>query len=163
MNTLWFSCRYTMIAIFFIANYVFPTWTYGQNTSNAASQAACIGASDVGALQLYGLWRAEWPATPGQPALTATLLFERHPELKDSVFGTIRRETMGHPQIAQLAGDVDDGDFTLEESVDGRSISAVWAGRVVEDSCGKEITGTWTRSADPTPRNFVLRKVPGWQ
>jgi hypothetical protein len=163
MNSLRLSCRQTLFAIIFIANYVTPAWAYGQNASNTASQATCIDASDVGALQLYGLWRAEWPAAAGQPALTATLLFERHPELKDSVFGTIRRETMGHPQMAQLAGDVDDGDFTLEESVDGRSISAVWTGRVVEESCGKEITGTWTRSADPTPRSFVLRKVPGWQ
>lgn len=163
MNLLRPSRRQALFAIIFIANYVESTLAYGQNASNTASQAACIGASDVGALQLYGLWRVEWPAAAGQPALTATLLFERHPELKDSVFGTIRRETMGHPQMAQVAGDVDDGDFTLEESVDGRSISAVWTGRVVEESCGKEITGTWTRSADPTPRSFVLRKVPGWQ
>lgn len=163
MSAAGLRIRPLLFATFFIANNIYPTWAKGQNLSKDASGSACVAAGDVGALHLYGLWRAEWPAAAGQPALAATLLFEKHPEFTDSVVGTLCREGAGHPQIAQLAGDVDDGEFTLEESVDGRSISAVWAGRVVEDSCGKEITGTWTRSADPTPRSFVLRKVPGWQ
>lgn len=163
MSTATRSRQSLIFATLFVAISLYSTWTYGQNASKNDVQTACVAATDVGALHLYGLWRAEWSATPGQPALVATLLFEKHPELSDSVVGTIRREAVGHPQIAQVAGDVDDGDFTLEESVDGRSISAVWTGRVVDDSCGKEIRGTWTRSADPSPRSFVLRKVPGWQ
>jgi len=62
-----------------------------------------------------------------------------------------------------VAGDVDQGEFTLEESADGRSISALWTGAVVADACGKEISGVWTAAADKKERSFVLRKLPGWQ
>ncbi|MEN9885947.1 MAG: hypothetical protein RL758_525, partial [Pseudomonadota bacterium] len=64
---------------------------------------------------------------------------------------------------ALVAGDVDAGDFTLEESTDGRSISATWTGRVMTDSCGKEIRGRWANATGTTERGFVLRKLPGWQ
>ena len=59
-----------------------------------------------------------------------------------------------------LAGDVHKGEFTLEESADGKRISAVWTGDVVEGSCGKEIRGTWQEEKDPPrPYPFVLRKM----
>jgi hypothetical protein len=109
----------------------------------------------VNQLHLYGLWRAEWANTPDG----AELRLERHPELAESVRGTLRRGD----QVAQVAGDVDDGDFTLEESDNGRSISATWTGRVVEGSCGKEIKGTWNNAKNTQERNFVLRKQPGWR
>ena len=65
---------------------------------------------------------------------------------------------------AQVSGDVDDGDLTLEESINGTNISATWTGRVVDGSCGKEIRGTWTQSTSPThPSPFVLRKQASWQ
>jgi hypothetical protein len=113
-------------------------------------------------LHLYGLWQAEMG---GQHA--ATLLFEKHSELTDSVAGTINRDGIR----TRCAGDVDDGTFTLEESDNGQTISATWTGSVIENSCGKEIRGTWTPSSNPaTPhappsasRDFVLRKLPGWQ
>ena len=59
-----------------------------------------------------------------------------------------------------MAGDVDEGEFTLEESQDGVRISATWLGDVVEGSCGREIRGTWKAEGTATGRPFVLKKQP---
>lgn len=170
-----------LVTIILIANYQPLAWTTGQNDVKSAALAACPAAADVSPLHLYGLWRAEWPADAGRPALRATLLFEKHTEFADSLSGGIRREgtelaspTLQQPQLVQVAGDVEDGEFNLEESANGRDITAVWTGRVVEASCGKEITGTWTAinpststntasTPEPRERPFVLRKQVGWQ
>ena len=105
-------------------------------------------------LHLQGHWRAELQAT------AATLQLRPHPELAHSVRGTVQR---GGTK-AQVSGDVDDGDLTLEESINGTNISATWTGRVVEGSCGKEIRGTWNNAHTPnTLQPFVLRKQAGWQ
>lgn len=108
------------------------------------------------ALHLYGAWRAQWL---GSDAPAAALQLQRHPELSDSVRGRVERDGI----TAMLAGDVDDGDLTLEESRDGRRISATWIGRVVPESCGKEIRGTWTDADTDAKRAFVLRRQSGWQ
>jgi hypothetical protein len=147
--------------------------------------AACLEPADMTALHLYGMWRAQLDAakaaaptaSASAPALaasaassasapspastasvSATLRFERHPELAESVRGRVERDGAS----IQLAGDVDEGDFTLEESQDGQRISATWTGRVVNGSCGKEIRGTWTNAADSSTRTFVLRRQSGW-
>jgi len=62
-----------------------------------------------------------------------------------------------------VAGDVENGEFALDESADGIKIAATWVGNVVENSCGKEIRGTWTAAIGKPEYRFVLRKVPGWQ
>jgi hypothetical protein len=111
---------------------------------------ACPKADEVVQRHLLGLWRAEFEGM----AAGATLLLEKHPELSESVRGAINR----NGEKAQLAGDVEDGEFTLEESVNGVNISATWLGDVVEGSCGKEIKGTWQSAQDSIPRAFVLRK-----
>jgi len=107
-------------------------------------------------LQLYGLWRAEFDnaAVPG-----ATLLLEKHPEFPESVRGGINRDGVK----GLVAGDVENGEFALDESADGIKIAATWVGNVVENSCGKEIRGTWTAAIGKPEYRFVLRKVPGWQ
>lgn len=112
----------------------------------------CPGPTEVGAQQLYGLWRAEFEGLPRG----ATLLFERHPEFSESVRGGISRDGLRH----WLAGDVDEGEFTLEESPDGKHIAAVWQGTVAAQSCGKEIRGSWNSTSDPRAYPFVLRKLP---
>jgi hypothetical protein len=111
---------------------------------------ACPKAHEMAQPHLLGLWRAEFEGL----AQGATLLLEKHPELADSVRGGINR----NGERAEVAGDVDEGEFTLEESVNGVSISATWQGDVVEGSCGREIRGTWQAAADKQPRTFVLRK-----
>jgi hypothetical protein len=131
------------------------TGARSQNGINNPVPPGCPPAHETSPAQLYGLWRAEFLGLPQG----ATLLFEKHPELTDSVSGAINRDG----DKALLAGDVDAGAFTLEESQDGQHISAVWLGTVVADSCGQEIKGIWNNTAPPTSYPFVLRKLPGWQ
>jgi hypothetical protein len=140
-------------------------WLFGACFSSQAqttvpsaptATAACPAPAEMSHLHLYGLWRAEFndPAVPG-----ATLLFEKHPDYPESVRGGINRGGVK----GLVAGDVEDGEFTLDESIDGIKIAATWAGTVMENSCGKEIRGTWTAAAGKPEYSFVLRKVPGWQ
>lgn len=124
-------------------------------TAAADAAPACPAPHEMRALNLYGAWRAQWPGSDAPPA---TLQLQRHPELSDSVRGRVERDGI----TALLSGDVDDGDLTLEESRDGKRISATWIGRVVAQSCGKEIRGRWTDADSDAKRDFVLRRQPGW-
>lgn len=127
----------------------------GTPSGPAGVPAACPKAAEMSHFHLYGLWRAEFDGqAPG-----ATLLFEKHPQFAESVRGGVNRGGV----MGQVAGDVNNGDFSLDESDDGIKIAASWAGTVVENSCGKEIRGTWTAAAGKPEYSFVLRKVPGWQ
>ena len=111
---------------------------------------ACPQAAEVNRLDLLGLWRAEFEGL----AQGATLLLEQHPEYTESVRGAINRDG----QRSQLAGDVEDGEFSLEESANGVNISAAWLGDVVEGSCGREIRGSWQAEGAQQAWPFVLRK-----
>ncbi|SFE15555.1 hypothetical protein [Paracidovorax konjaci] len=121
-------------------------------SARTASTAGCPGAEDTTHRQLIGTWTAEV-----QGGAAARIALRPHPELAQSVRGTVERGGT----TAQAAGDVDDGDLTLEESENGKNISATWIGRVVDGSCGKEIRGTWTHAQDNRPLPFVLRKQAG--
>jgi opacity protein-like surface antigen len=120
-----------------------------QTTSQAVA-VACPKAHEVVQQHLLGLWRADFEGL----AQGATLLLEQHPELAESVRGGINR----NGERAEVSGDVDDGEFTLEESENGVNISATWLGDMVEGSCGREIRGTWQAEGDRRARGFVLRK-----
>ena len=121
----------------------------------------------MGHHHLQGLWQAQLQpsqdgATASTPPATATLRLGPHPELAQSVRGTVQRDGI----TAQVSGDVDEGDLTLEESNNGTNISATWTGRVVDGSCGKEIRGTWNNvTPNPTLQTaeFVMRKKASWQ
>ena len=66
--------------------------------------------------------------------------------------------------IAQLAGDIDpDGLLALDESQDGKSISASWSGTLQPGSCGKQFKGTWRRASDDSSHAFVLHKASAWK
>jgi hypothetical protein len=120
--------------------------------ANAGAQGTpeCPKPADVAQRHLLGMWHAQFEGlTQG-----ATLLLEPHPELAESVRGAINR----NGERAQVAGDVEEGEFTLEESINGVNISAAWTGDFVEGSCGREIRGTWKAEGDSRPRAFVLRK-----
>ncbi|MDT0140752.1 hypothetical protein [Acidovorax sp. PRC11] len=116
------------------------------------STPGCPDAEDTTHRQLIGTWSAEL-----EGGGTARVVLRPHPELAQSVRGTVERDGA----TAQAAGDVDDGDLTLEESLNGKNISATWIGRVVDGSCGKEIRGTWTNAQDNRPLPFVLRRQAG--
>jgi hypothetical protein len=116
----------------------------------ASAQDACPHASEVRASDLFGLWRAELEGA----GHAGTLLLEKHPLYAESFRGTVNRD--GERRL--LAGDVEDGEFTLEESADGQRIAATWLGELVEGSCGREIRGSWSMEGDTARRSFVLRK-----
>lgn len=115
-----------------------------------AQEVPCPHASEVTQAALVGLWRAEFEGS----GHAGTLLLEKHPLYAQSVSGTINR----NGDQRKLAGDVEDGELTLEESADGVRIAAVWLGEVVEGSCGREIRGSWKAEGDTAVRAFVLRK-----
>jgi len=118
--------------------------------SSPAPTPACPRAADVAAADLYGLWRAEFQGLWDG----ATLLIERHPRYAQSFSGAINRNGVRGP----IAGDIEQGELTLEESADGVRIAATWLGDVVEGSCGREIRGTWRPEGGAAERGFVLRK-----
>jgi hypothetical protein len=99
--------------------------------------------------QLAGTWQS---AVDGLPA--ATLQLAPHPEYAGTVRGHLERDGAR----IEVAGDLDDGELTLEESANGRNISATWLGEVVDGTCGREIRGTWKAEGTPIGRPFVLRK-----
>ncbi|MBV8618130.1 MAG: hypothetical protein JOY84_04635 [Curvibacter sp.] len=121
------------------------------DTASAPAAAHCPAPDEVEARHLYGQWRAEF--TPTGPSIS--LLLERHPDLAGSVRGVMLRDG----ERAWVSGDVDGGDFTLEESVNGRNISATWLGEVVPGSCGREIRGQWSTDDQTVHRQFILHKV----
>lgn len=116
----------------------------------AWAQGACPHASEVRQADLLGLWRAEFPGV----GPVGTVLLEKHEHYADSFSGSIDRGGERRP----LAADVEDGEFTMEESADGVRIAATWLGEVVEGTCGKEIRGTWKAEGEQDERAFVLRK-----
>lgn len=149
-----------LFTIVLIASCALTTVARAQNNLNNPPTANCPAATEISPLHLYGLWHAEFEGL----SQGATLLFEKHPELAGSFSGTVNRDGVK----ALLAGDVDQGELTLEESLDGQHISATWLGTVVENSCGKEIKGLWNNTSNKAPGGavshpFVLHKLPGWQ
>jgi len=131
-------------------------------TTGAMAQGApssCVAPADMLPVHLYGTWLAR---VDGEAA-AVTIRLEKHPELAGSVAGVLERAGLR----SQVSGDVDNGDFTLEESSDGQRIGATWIGQVVDASCGKEIKGTWTTATETSNNapghSFVLRKQGGWQ
>lgn len=119
--------------------------------SALADAAGCPQPADVAPADLLGLWRAEFD---GQPQ-GATLLLERHPVYAQSLRGGINR----NGERGLVAGDIEEGEVTLEESADGRRIDGTWLGEVVPGSCGREIRGSWQPRGDGPPRRFTMRKL----
>lgn len=112
----------------------------------------CPRPAEVKAPHLLGLWRARIDGVPQG----ATLLFEKHPLYIDSVSGAINRN--GDKGV--VSGELEGGEFNMEESADGQRIFATWAGAIVDGSCGREIRGTWQRDGETQGHAFVLTKLP---
>ncbi len=141
----------TLIASFLIAN--MPILARAEATKPSKPGAPCLAPHEVEASQLYGTWQVRWD----DGSAPAQLRFEPHPEWAGSVRGRVQRGGSS----ALLAGDVDEGELALDESLDGRKISATWSGQVVAPSCGKEIRGTWTDHSSGKRLGFVLSKSAG--
>ena len=99
------------------------------------------------------------------PASNGALLFERHPEYPGSVRGHLKRSTDGNDTQALVSGDVVDGEFNLDESADGVTMDAVWAGAPLD--CGLTLRGIRRpaegRLAGQPSLYFRLQKTPGWR
>lgn len=145
------------VAIILIAVYAISTGATAQkNLRNAALDGCPASAAGWPAAALYGAWQARFDGLPGP----AAVLLGQHPEYRGGVRGTIERDGV----TAQLAGDVDDdGLLTLDESQDGRAISALWSGQLQPDSCGKEFKGIWRNAKDDSTHPFTLTRSGGWQ
>lgn len=170
-------------ALLFIAVNALCMRAYGQNDApnqpgptRPAAAASCPPVQQLKAAQIHGTWRARFtPAPAGLPA-DATLQLQRHAEFSESVAGFVNRELGpaagkpaqgGHAARAQLAGDLEDGHLTLDESSNGISITGAWNGTMVEGTCGRKITGTWKDMSNSAPPDtpdvpFTLERLSGW-
>lgn len=146
--------RSLIFAIFLIATNVHLAWTQVRNDpENDAT--ACPSAAELRHSDLFGLWRVHWDGIDPQDSL----LLEQDASHAQGLAGAIRRDGVQ----TRLAGDLDEGVFTLEESPDGQRISATWEGAPVPGACGQDIHGRWTDAATGHTRTFVLRRIkPGW-
>ncbi len=144
--------RYRVLGVLFAA----ALWAGG-----ASAQRPCPAtAGELPVQALYGSWEARFDGVPG----IAQVQLDRHPEYA-GVRGTITRDAGAATQsVAQLAGDIDDeGLLGIDESLDGRAISAVWSGALQAGSCGREFRGTWRNADDDSTHSFVLSKTGSWQ
>lgn len=130
--------------------------------------AACAPLVDVPPQRLYGLWQlALWPeeGSEDRPVSRGAMLFEPHPEYAGGVRGHLKRSGPGNDLSALVSGDVEDGEFALDESADGRRIDAAWIGALPPAACGREIRGQRHPANQPTGENpapvlnFVLRRA----
>lgn len=107
---------------------------------------------------LHGLWRLVlWPESgqETQPVSTGAMLLGPHPEYADSVRGRLRRSGQGADLEAEVVGDVNEGEFNLDESADGQTMDAVWTGTPI--ICGAEIRGVRRPAEGRRPSTGVLQ------
>ena len=117
--------------------------------STAPSAPGCA-AEDISPEQLVGTWRV----TLAGQSMPWTLLLRPHPEHEGSLRGTL----MQYPQHFAVVADIEDGEFTMEESHDGQRIAATWLGQVQAGSCGQIITGNRQDGAvGQAPQRFEMR------
>jgi hypothetical protein len=125
--------------------------------ASAPEGKPCPAPRDVQARDLYGNWTLEIsPVSAASKPQIGRIELEKNPEYADSVSGWL---WLADRKIF-VAGDIDDGVLSLEESDDGQRISAVWDGQIAQGSCAKAITGT--RRVGEVETRFVLRRTGGW-
>ena len=137
-------------------------------TPPKAQPDPCPTAEAITPAHLFGLWQLVL-GSPEHPGGQGELTFRRHPEFPGSVRGTMVRSALDKSLRVQVAGDVTDQGFQLEESADGVTIDAVWSGEVLRESCGRAISG-WrsvvegNSTGEPlSEQPFVLTKASGWR
>jgi len=93
----------------------------------------CPESTEVQPQQLHGAWTVQLESTGPH----WTLQLGPHPEHRGSLRGELTQGALRYPVVA----DLDKGEFTLEESHDGKRIAATWLGEVVPGSCGRALRG----------------------
>ncbi len=134
-----------------------PTHSEANDAVSTVNPAECPDVKTLRAAQLYGSWQLELTATQQRGQLT----LRQHPEFSESLRGEFRYGS----QRSIASGDIEGGEFNLDESVDGKTLYAFWSGQLVPARCGAEIRGTWqTLPKDNQPARespFILRRE-GW-
>ncbi|WP_187265649.1 hypothetical protein [Ottowia flava] len=124
------------------------------SVANDVNQSDCADVRTLRAGQLYGTWELELTALNQRGQLT----LRQHPEFSESLRGEFRYGD----QRSIASGDVEAGEFNLDESLDGKSLHAFWSGKLTPSACGAEIRGTWQTLAQPgkpaQESPFVLRR-----
>jgi hypothetical protein len=162
----------TFIALFFIAYSAYGicaiTTIDAQSSQNAtrieSGPNRCPDAIDVDAADMTGRWHAIFGGagngsnagkTANDPSNDALIELGPHPDYQGSLRGSVTRGNSTSP----VAGDIEDGELLLEESANGKNITATWTGRVLESSCGQTIEGTWNDALTSTTRPFTLKWI----
>lgn len=161
--------RLTIICIAVCALCACASAKFDQETAVAGDRTAaaapneCPDVTRLHAAQLHGSWTVELV----QAGQRGTLTLRQHPVFNASLRGEFRYG--GHRSIA--SGDVEGGEFNLDESRDGKTLFAFWSGQLVPSACGAEIRGKWqpvtAPGRPPQPESdFILRRAdraePRW-
>ena len=120
--------------------------------SGPPARSACPMPAEVTADMLVGTWTA---LVQGQQA-PWTLVLAPHPEH----LGSLRGELRLGPQHFPVVADLDEGEFTMEESHDGQRIAATWLGQITRPTCTLHIRGERILR-DPPRQAFELKRAPG--
>jgi hypothetical protein len=119
----------------------------------------CPSGSALRAEMLHGVWQVQLDgpsvASSGQAPAPWRLRLGPHPEHTGSLQGELGQGLQRFPVVA----DLDDGEFTLEESRDGLRIAATWLGTPTEGHCGRLIQGH-RFEADQPGQPFRLQAQP---
>lgn len=147
-----------LLTIFCIAACTTSFWASGQNApKDAMPSRSCPAPSELKIASLYGTWVLEISSADGAQILQrGRVELEKNAEYAASVSGWMYVQD----RKIFVAGDLSQGEVSLEESDDGIRISAVWEGAVAQGSCGNAITGT--RRVGEAMTTFVLRRSNGW-
>jgi len=131
-----------------------PTAAPAPDPRSLSTPGCPADARDLPPGALYGRWEARIEGQDG-PAIVQ---LHKHPDY-NGVQGSVARS--GQP-AARLAGDIDsDGALSLDESQDGRTISATWSAPLRVGSCGNTFEGSWRNAADDSVHAFTLQKTTG--
>ena len=114
------------------------------------TRSACPTAQDLTPEMLYGQWTVQ---ITGEMPWALTL--GPHPEHAGSLRGELTQGQQRHAVVA----DLDDGDFTLEETHDGQRIAATWQGSLPAAGCGRQIQGQRTLAGQKS-RSFLITRTP---
>jgi hypothetical protein len=151
------SFRFTIIFIALCACFI---RAHGQNEPKNASYLnapSCKAAADFVNTDFFGSWVLELRSAGSTATQTTRLTFKRNPEFAESLAG----EFDWQGARIEVFGDIEAGNLELEESNNGKDISALWKGRIAEGSCGQAVSGTRRLLATQTEQSFVLRRA-GW-
>ncbi|QIL83207.1 hypothetical protein G7047_27150 [Diaphorobacter sp. HDW4A] len=113
------------------------------------TRPACPTAQQMEQPELLGRWNVQMDGEAGP----ITIELGPHPEWDGTVKGSVQRPAFQ----SIIVGDVNQGELTMEESRDGKSVSGNWYGSVAEGSCARIIRGEWAGSDDRSLK-FTMRK-----